>query len=1166
MSTASSALNPVITLTDMQKAYLLGGKVKTYSGDRATHVYAEYLCKKCNVENIVEIFKQQLFENDSFGISVIWNEGQPRQRYIGNPKPVVPMVDISEKSVSEKEKYIQERRDILFAIDFNSEELPRYAAEATQVAEDVVVLHIACDGMLMDGESFLELQRRLDRGVAGIETFQKPKRFLDYAESQTGREGSSHSADLKYWSDIVDDFDVELYFENLTEISTKMDAVKEPTFQLTRVIPENDWSFFSKTACNLGVTSFSLCLAVFGNAVSSYSKTDKFLINVPNRSSDAMNYWDTIGLLSSFLLIPYQGDSLSIIEQAQRISREIFRAKDHDGLSGPALLAEISKSRGSLLQAPIVFTSLVEEGNVGAVVNLDYLRVHTSQALLEMTMYKHADGGINVSISARHDNVAHYVAKGILNMVVSGVKGLGRKAFEEEGSPQISPSRNTSVSTKSLLCDFAGKIPPLSRLLFDSLKSNEEKDAVIDEGGALTYGELVSNCKVFLGVLQKAIRPSLSRVVDWPFDSIRLRQHVETNHVTVGLLLSKSRHQAIAEAACIIGSIAFMPINIDLPRKIIAACLMNAGVSVVIAERNTEDLAHSLGPVDFLVIEDMLLASQSEEWSTETLLAIDSYLPHLLCINTSGTTGNPKTISINDWALGLCLMETKKLYGLDYLPRTLALTNIGHDMALFDIVATLVYGGTVVIPSQKKAKEPLEWLNLIVEHDVNTWNSVPAFMQMYLELDEDKLKKASKTLQTFIFGGDFLEVGICKKLKALYPSARIFNCGGPSETTLWNIFHEVRKTDLNRNKIPYGKPFHGTSYRVLDCFGRECPTGISGNMHVLGMSLSNGYLSGNGLICDGFVSINGELAYPTGDIGYFDFDDELYILGRNDGQIKINGKRIELSGIENVLSCYKYVVTAAAVLCRKPSRLISFIVSRSVIDKNDFHAYLTSNLPAYMIPSLIVAVDELPKTDNGKVDRKYLRDFDFKSISSDRIVIGSISSDKQNEASVSNERNIDFQRESIASVLFPIVKDVLKSEISLKDNFYSFGGDSLQAMRISAQFARAMNINLKVYDLLANPIFESWVDLALVELRKKDSDYYLDGLKIEEAIKNTVAHYLNKREAETDEFFLLGGNEELAQVVAKDLSNILGLSVDKYDLLFTPRFNDWILFLREKYQ
>lgn len=443
-------------------------------------------------------------------------------------------------------------------------------------------------------------------------------------------------------------------------------------------------------------------------------------------------------------------------------------------------------------------------------------------------------------------------------------------------------------------------LPSLTDLLTERFSTYRDHPFLLWSKGQLTYGET------------DALATQLCQ---------RLREAGLTPVDRVGILLPKSPLQAIASLASAKAGAAFLPLDLEYPPEMLSAIARRAELSLIVTEPALTEQAASCG-VPCLTVEEGWLDAvppqatmfQGYQWQPEDVLVI---------INTSGTTGEPKSAAIPSAGVVNCLLESQQRFSLTDTDRCIAITNYCHDMALFDLYGMIACGGSVVYPDGDKGKEPAHWAALMERYQVTFWNSVPAFMEM-LAAEETTLTQALTSLRTVVMGGDFLPVSLVKQLKAEKPTLRIHSVGGPTETTIWNISHEITADDLKLDVIPYGKPFPNTTYFIRNAAGQPAPMGVIGEMCVAGVGVSAGYLGMQEKTEQAFPQWNHRRVYRTGDFGYFRADSNLMILGRRDGQVKINGKRIELPGIEAVLRAQPETNQVVVVKSAQSKKLTAF--------------------------------------------------------------------------------------------------------------------------------------------------------------------------------------------------------------------------------------------------
>ena len=463
-------------------------------------------------------------------------------------------------------------------------------------------------------------------------------------------------------------------------------------------------------------------------------------------------------------------------------------------------------------------------------------------------------------------------------------------------------------------------------------------------------------------------------------------------------------------------------------------------------------------------VPSQVAAFQGYRWRPEEVLVI---------INTSGTTGEPKSAAIPSVGVVNCLLESQQRFSLTDSDRCIAVTNYCHDMALFDLYGMIACGGSVVYPDGDKGKEPAHWAALMERYQVTFWNSVPAFMEM-LAAEERNLTQALASLRTVVMGGDFLPVSLVKQLKGEKPTLCVHSVGGPTETTIWNISHEITADDLELDVIPYGKPFPNTTYFICNAAGQPAPMGVIGEMCVAGVGVSAGYLGMPEKTAQAFPQWNHRRVYRTGDFGYFRANGDLMILGRRDGQVKINGKRIELPGIEAVLRAQPETNQVVVVKSAQNKKLTAFYTG-AALEEDAWRAFAQERLPSYMVPSRFVWLEQLPLTRNGKVDRKRLTQYQLTP-----------AGQPAQTAAPTDCQTVTAQLIDLCRQLFP------DEDIDENLNYYVIGGDSIQAIKLLSLIKRTFDVTLSAYDILEAPFLQEWA--ALIQQKQAQRNQLLQQL------------------------------------------------------------------------
>lgn len=332
---------------------------------------------------------------------------------------------------------------------------------------------------------------------------------------------------------------------------------------------------------------------------------------------------------------------------------------------------------------------------------------------------------------------------------------------------------------------------------------------------------------------------------------------------------------------------------------------------------------------------------------------------------TSGSTGKPKGVVVSQRALANFLRSMAVEPGFPEGGRLLAVTTISFDISALEIHLPLIRGGTVDLVPSADARDGYALVSRLGETKPDVMQATPATWRMLFEAGW-KGRPGLKIL----CGGEAMDVPLAGKLAGA--GAEAWNLYGPTETTVWST---VWKLPSSPDRIRIGRPIANTGVHVVSGDGTLLPPGIAGDLLISGDGLAEGYWNRPDLTDAAFVE--GLLAgvpkvYRTGDQARWMADGTLECLGRNDGQVKIRGFRVELGEIDAALLSHPDVGEAATVLPKEGGRPAAFYRSGVPLPAESLVNHLRSKLPDYMVPSPLVALDAMPLTSSGKIDRKKL--------------------------------------------------------------------------------------------------------------------------------------------------------------------------------------------------
>ena len=306
-------------------------------------------------------------------------------------------------------------------------------------------------------------------------------------------------------------------------------------------------------------------------------------------------------------------------------------------------------------------------------------------------------------------------------------------------------------------------------------------------------------------------------------------------------------------------------------------------------------------------------------------------------------------------------------------------------------------------------------------------------------------------------GGEALTPDLAERLMAR--GRELWNLYGPTETTIWSAAHRVRSGE---DPVLIGRPIANTQMYILDENLEPVPVGVAGELYIGGHGVARGYwrgpeLTASRFVPDPFDSTEDRKMYRTGDLARYRRDGEIQLLGRTDHQIKLRGHRIELGEIEAVIERHPAVRQAVVALQGEGAsrQLVAYLCcGADSVATEGIRAWLHERLPEHMVPAVLVPVEALPMTPNGKVDRKRLP--------------STLNLPRESRADSVSARNRTEQRIS------DLWADALHIERpGIRENFFDLGGHSLLLVQLHAQLKREFNINLSVVDLFRYPTIET---------------------------------------------------------------------------------------------
>ncbi|SDT18429.1 amino acid adenylation domain-containing protein [Streptomyces sp. TLI_053] len=470
----------------------------------------------------------------------------------------------------------------------------------------------------------------------------------------------------------------------------------------------------------------------------------------------------------------------------------------------------------------------------------------------------------------------------------------------------------------------------------------------------------------------------------------RLRAAGVTPGQPVATVLPRGVDSVVALLACLRLGAVHAPLSAEDPQARLALLLERLAPALVLATRQSA-LALPADTVPALLDGPAFPAARPA-----AVLDGAAYVIH-----TSGSTGVPKPVLVGRTALARYLTAVTARYGLGPADRVLLFARPSFDVALEEVLPSLVAGAALVLPQREVPTGP-ELVAVLAARGVTVANLPTSYALAVREDLRDALADGRWAPRLLVLGGERLPA---RALRGLTDgtAVTVLNAYGVTEATVTSTVHELTAADLapaavadrtdadgasadgtaaegvdDTAEIPLGTELPGVRMHVLDTGGQPLPPGAVGELAVGGAALADGYLGlpeVTGARFPVVPALGGERVYRTGDRGYRDLDGRLRFLGRQDNQVKLRGFRIELEEIEAAASAELGGRSCAVLLHRGDSagpRLLGFLDGGPQPDQAALHAALARRLPAGLVPASWTALDAMPLLPGGKPDRAAL--------------------------------------------------------------------------------------------------------------------------------------------------------------------------------------------------
>jgi len=564
---------------------------------------------------------------------------------------------------------------------------------------------------------------------------------------------------------------------------------------------------------------------------------------------------------------------------------------------------------------------------------------------------------------------------------------------------------------------------PLIQLFEEQVEQTPDNIAVVFENNQLTYNELN----------EKANRLG---------DYLRQTYNIKPDDL-VAIKLDRSEWMIVAILGVLKSGAAYVPIDPEYPQDRIDYMLKDSKAKTLIDQEKLTKLN----------------ALQSKYSTTNLEIVSDSnHLAYV--IYTSGSTGKPKAVEQLNSTINNIVHHADSIDNSDSIKfdRLLQFASFSFDVSIQEVMTTLLKGSSLYVASTDLKFDTTALFAYMVQNKIDgIYLPTSYFTKVFL--DEFIATEGSSVLKHIIVAGEKLSISTQSIAELNRKGITLHDHYGPTETHVVTSKTYAPNRKFKPNTI--GSPISNTQIYILDQKENLVPIGVVGEICVSGDGVARGYSDRPELTAKKFVPnpfTEGRKMYKTGDLGKWLPDGTIQFIGRKDHQLKIRGYRVELGEIEHALQ--QYTAIQECVVLPKESKgneteLVAYLKSQQKLNTKELRTHLQANLPAYMIPTYFVQLEEFPLTQNGKLNKKALPN--------------------PSESDLNGDTEYVAPRTDIEKQLVIIWSEVLGIEahkIGINDDFFELGGHSLKATTVISKIAKELSVKLSIKDVFTNKTVE----------------------------------------------------------------------------------------------
>lgn len=932
------------------------------------------------------------------------------------------VVDLCDMSPAERERAAVSQALVEARRPFELEVGPLFRPTLYRLAPDDHVLLFCMHHMISDGWSVGVMVREIgqcyEAYLRGKEPLlpDLPIQYPDYAAWQREYlEGNALAQDLDYWKRALADLQtLELPSDRPRPAEATMKGAR-CRFTLSRTLADR----LREVGRSEGATLFMTLLAAFAVLIGRYTGQDDVAVGSPIAGRDRTELEGLIGFFVNTLVLRtnLSGDP-SFRGVLKRVKETCLGAYAHQNVPFEKLVEAVRPerdlSRNPLFQVMLALQNVPVQPLELTGLRLEPVDLDRGASQFDLTLFlREVEQGLDGVWEYSTDLFDRSTIERMTGHVQTLLEGVGADPDQRIGTlPMLTSGEQARIREWN---DTAIEEPGRCVHELISLQAAQAgaRVAVECDGATLTYAELETRAERLAGHLRSVgVGPN----------------------VPVGILLERSAEMVVAVLGVLKAGGAYVPLDPAYPADRLTYMVEDSGAPVLVTQRGAAE-ALRLGAVRFVYVDQ----PAAERDTVARPSATQEDLAYV--IYTSGSTGKPKGVPVTHRSLANLLASMMREPGLTPGDTLLSVTTLSFDIAALELYLPLLVGARLFLATREEAADGHRLCGLLESGKVTVMQATPATWRLLLEAGW----KRTPGLRV-LSGGEALPRDLADQL--LQRSSEVWNLYGPTETTIWS---SAWKVEPGEGVVSIGRPIANTTLHVLDRYKNLLPVGVPGELYIGGVGLSPGYwnrpdLTAERFVADPFSGVVGARLYRTGDVARWLPDGRIQCLGRIDHQVKLRGFRVELGEIEAVLGAHpgiRHSVAHVHDAGNGDRRLVAYVVQHAdaAHTVTELRRHVREHLPEYMVPSLIVELERIPLTPNGKVDRRALPD-----------PFGRADADGESFAE---------PRTPIERAIAAIWKEMLKVDrVGVRDNFFDLGGHSLLSMQVIARIERQLGRRL----------------------------------------------------------------------------------------------------------